>query len=142
MNQASLVYPMFAMVTLTAIALGTLFRRRVRAVRAGLVPLAYFGTYQNGPEPEATAQASRHFVNLFEAPVLFYVVCVAAMVTQQSSTTMVTLAWVYVAARLAHSWIHLGSNRIGLRLRAYFGSWLVLAAMWVVLLAGVLRANA
>ncbi len=142
MNRTYLVYPMFAMFALTAIALGTLFRRRVRAVRAGLVPLAYFGTYQNGPEPEETAQASRHFVNLFEAPVLFYVVCLAAMVTQQASTAMVALAWAYVAARFAHSWIHLGSNRIGLRLRAYFGSWLVLAAMWVVLLAGVLRASA
>jgi hypothetical protein len=138
MSQNLLVYPMFAMFALTAFVLGTLFRRRVQAVRAKLVPMSYFGTYQNGPEPEITAQTSRHFVNLFEAPVLFYVVCLAAMVTQQVTQAMVILAWAYVAARLAHSWIHLGSNRIGSRVRAYFSSWLVLAAMWVVLLVGIL----
>lgn len=141
MNEALLVYPMFAMFSLTAAVLRILFMRRVRAVRNKQVPLAFFSTYQ-GVEPEATAQASRHFVNLFEAPLLFYVVCLAAMTIHHVSLALLALAWAYVLARVLHSWIHLGRNRIGNRIRTYFASWLVLAAMWVVLLIEVIRGSA
>ena len=41
-----MIYPMFAMVVLTAVVLVTLFRSRVAAVRQGRIPLAYFGIYQ------------------------------------------------------------------------------------------------
>ena len=100
MKDASVVYPMFAMFALTAMVLPILFRRRVRAVRNKQVPLAFFSTYQ-GVEPEATAQASRHFVNLFEAPLLFYVACLAALATHHLSLTLLALAWTYVLARAA-----------------------------------------
>jgi len=86
-----LVYPMAAMVSLTFGVVIALFRARVWAVRAGEVDASYFKTYQEGSEPRHTAQLSRQFVNLFETPVLFYVACVTAMVTAQSSTTMLVL---------------------------------------------------
>ena len=74
-----MIYPMFAMVLLTAFVLATLFRSRVSAVRHGLVSAAYFRIYQGDAEPESSAKRARHFTNLFEAPVLFYVVCLAAI---------------------------------------------------------------
>lgn len=136
-----LVYPMFAMVVLTATVLVTLFRRRLRAVRERLVTTAYYRIYQDQgvPEPESAAKAARHFSNLFEAPTLFYVACLAAMVTRQTGMLMLALAWAYVAARIVHASIHLGTNRLRWRVRAYFVSWLVLAAMWVALLVAVAR---
>jgi hypothetical protein len=137
MSNAQLVYPMFALVVLTAFVLGITFRRRVAAVKAEQVPAKYFRVYQGAIEPEAALQASRHFTNLFEAPTLFYVACVAAIATGHVSLTMTVLAWVYVLARLVHAWIHLGANRVKLRIRAYFASWLALGSMWLVLLAKV-----
>jgi hypothetical protein len=131
------IYPMFAMVVLTAVVLVTLFRSRVAAVRQGLLPLAYFGIYQGELEPESTAKPARHFANLFEIPVLFYVGCLAAMITNVTGIAMQALAWAYVAARLVHASIHLGSNRIRYRLRAYFCSCLILLAMWIYLVAAV-----
>jgi len=131
MNDFRLVYPMFAMVLLTATVLVILFRSRVRAVRANKVSMKYFRIYQGEIEPEETAKPARHFANLFEAPVLFYAVCVTAMVTQDTSIAMLALAWTYVAARLLHTWIHLGANRVRHRLRAYFAGWLVLMALWI-----------
>ncbi|MGH8254360.1 MAG: MAPEG family protein [Steroidobacteraceae bacterium] len=133
----TLIYPMFALVLLSFFVLIRLFRTRVGAVRAGQVSTSYFRLYQGATEPETTLKTSRHFSNLFEAPTLFYVVCLAAMVTQKGGTLMQTLAWVYVLARIVHAIIHLGSNRLRWRVRAYFVSWLVLLAMWVVLVIAV-----
>jgi hypothetical protein len=131
------IYPMFAMVLLTAFVLATLFRSRVGAVRQGLVSAAYFRIYQGETEPESSAKRARHFINLFEAPVLFYVVSLAAMITHFTGIAMQVLAWIYVAARVVHAYVHLGGNRLRHRMRAYFFSWGVLLAMWLYLIAGV-----
>jgi hypothetical protein len=132
-----MIYPMFAMVLLTAFVLATLFRSRVGAVRKGFLSAAYFRIYQGETEPESSAKPARHFVNLFEAPVLFYVVCLAAMITHFTGIAMQVLAWIYVAARVVHAYVHLGGYRLRHRMRAYFFGWGVLLAMWIYLLAGV-----
>jgi hypothetical protein len=139
-----LVYPMFAMVLVTATVMVMLFRRRVLAVKEGLITTSYFRIYQDQgvPEPEDAAKAARHFSNLFEAPTLFYVACLAAMIAQQSGTLMLALAWAYVAARITHASIHLGSNRLRWRIRAYFVSWVILMAMWVDLIVAVANGSA
>src|SRR5260370_25413945 len=111
---------MFAMVVLTAIVLVTLFRSRVGAVRQGLVSAAYFRIYQGEVEPESSAKPARHFANLFEAPVLFYVFCLAAMIKYFTGLGMQILAWTYVAAKIMHACVHLGGNRLRQRIRAYF----------------------
>ena len=132
---------MFAMVLLTATVMALLFRRRVRAVSERLITTAYYRIYQDQgvPEPESAAKAARHFSNLFEAPTLFYVACLAAMIAQQGGVLLVILAWGYVAARIAHAAIHLGPNTLRWRVRAYFVSWLLLMAMWLDLTVGVAR---
>lgn len=137
MSGSSLIFPMFAMVLLTATVLTILFRSRVQAVRENPATLQFFRLYQDGREPELSAKAARHFSNLFEAPTLFYAGCLAAMVTGQTGTAIVALAWGYVAARIAHAFIHLGGNRLRWRIRAYFLSWLLLVALWSMLALGV-----
>ena len=132
----SLIYPMFAMVLLTFGVLLTLFRTRARFVREGAVDAAFFKTYQAGAEPEASAKLARHFVNLFEAPTLFYVACLAAIVTGQSTALLNVLAWLYVAMRVVHTYIHTGSNRLNHRIAAYLSSWAVLLALWVCVVIG------
>jgi hypothetical protein len=127
------IYPMFAMVLLTAAVLVTLFRSRLRAVREGKVAAGYFKTYRGGAEPEDSVKAARHFTNLFEAPVLFYAACLAAMLTQSAGPKLQALAWIYVAARVAHAFIHLGGNKLRPRIAVYFLGWLALLAMWTCL---------
>lgn len=131
MSELSLVYPMLALVLLTGGVLIVLFRSRVRMVREGLAPVSYFRVFQGSPEPEFAAKPARHFTNLFEAPTLFYVGCLAAMVAGVTGTAVLALAWGYVAMRYAHAFIHLGANRVRYRMRAYFASWLLLIALWV-----------
>ncbi len=130
MHDSSLIYPMFAMVLLTATVLGSLFTARMSAVRSGTANPRYFKTYQQGSEPAATAQWSRNFTNLFEAPTLFYAACLASMFSGQTSRAVVALAWLYVLSRVVHTWIHTGSNTLNHRIAAYFASWAVLLALW------------
>jgi len=136
MQAHALVYPMFAMVLLTASTLARLFVSRLGSVRAGAVNPRFFQIYQGGAEPEASAKLARHFVNLFEAPTLFYVACLAALATEQSGTGLVALAWLYVAVRCVHTFIHTGSNVLNARIAAYFSSWFVLLALWIRVVVG------
>ena len=137
MSELSLVYPMLALVLLTCGVLIVLFRSRVRMVREGLAPVSYFRVFQGSPEPEFAAKPARHFTNLFEAPTIFYAGCVTAMVAGVTGTAVVVLAWGYVAMRYLHTFIHLGSNRVRYRMRAYFASWLFLVALWIYVAACV-----
>lgn len=130
----NLIYPMFAMFLLSAFVMARLFLARVRAVRQREVELEYFRLYQGAVEPPRSVQLARHFTNLFEAPVLFYAVCLAAATIHRDAMSLTVLAWCYVALRIAHAWVHLTFNGFRWRLRTYMGSWLVLAAMWAVLL--------
>jgi hypothetical protein len=133
MSVTSLVYPMAAMVLLTVVVLVRMFRSRVAAVRDGQLEAAYFRLYQGSDEPETTRKLSRHFTNLFEAPTLFYVACLAGMFIGVTGLGFSILAWGYVGARAVHAFIHLGGNRLRKRILAYFASWLLLVAMWVTL---------
>lgn len=129
-----LIYPMFAMFLLTAVVLIVMFTRRASAVKTGEVKINEFKTYDTGHQgPRQMVQASRHFSNLFEAPVLFYVVCILGILFSEGFVFTV-LAWMYVAARVVHAYIHIGSNKIFPRMTSYGIGWLVLAAMWLLLL--------
>lgn len=50
-----------------------------------------------------------------------------------------TNAWLYVAARAAHTLVHAGRNQLRPRIVTYFGSWGVLVLMWIAFVAGVWR---
>lgn len=132
-----LVYPMAAMVLLTFVTLVAMFRSRVRAVKAGEADAGFYKTYQEGKEPRDTAALSRHVVNLFESPTLFYAACMTAMITGQTGTAITALAWAYVVCRIFHAYIHTGRNSLPPRIAAYFAGLLVLLGMWGTIVVGV-----
>ena len=141
MTQLELIYPMAAMVLLTIVVFLRMVRGRVAAVRSGAVDGRFYKTYQGeNTEPRQAAQHTRHFTNLFENPVLFYVACAVAMTSGLGGTPMLVMAWLFVATRIVHAIIHLTSNRIPQRIAAYASSWTVLAAMWLWLVYGAATA--
>lgn len=136
-SQFDLVFPMLALVVLTFVVSVMLFRARLRSVREGHTPMSYFRVFQGSPEPEFLAKPTRHYVNLFETPVLFYAGCLAAMIAGVTGPVVVGLAWGYVAARALHAWVHLGGNRVRHRLRTFVAGWLFLLALWVYVAVSV-----
>lgn len=85
------------------------------------------------PRPASVVQTTRHWSNLYEAPMLFYVGCLMAFTMQIDSALLLGLAWAYVAVRLVHSGIHLTYNRVYHRLTAFLTSQIILVVMWVLI---------
>lgn len=121
------------------------FRVRIGSVGNGEVRADYFKTY-TGQEPSSKVIVTgRHYDNQFQLPMLFFVTCLSVQVfslSQSNGSTspsgFVACAWIFVLSRFVHSWIHLGSNRLRLRILAFTIGWLAILLMWVLLLVSQL----
>jgi len=136
MQSFAILYPAFAMALLTFGVSVWLLKMRIKAYKSGADP-RYFKLNQ-GELPVYAKQAEQHYENLFEMPVLFYVVLLVAFVTQTANVGLVFLAWAYVAARAAHSYVHLGENKLLLRRNVFLVSFAILLMMWVWILIALL----
>ena len=134
-----ILYPAFAMMALTIFCMVRLGLLRWVAVNRGEVDPRFFSLFRGYEEPEKLAVYSRHVVNLFEAPLLFYVISLTAFVTGQSGNWLPGLAWTYVALRFFHTYVHLTSNVVLTRFRIFVASMLTLSTLWVVVLTNVMR---
>lgn len=135
----NLVYPLCAMFFLTLIVMLVMFTDRVKAIKMGAMKVGYFKTYNEELKPsERVIKSGRHFTNLFEAPVLFYVACILGMILPLQSMVFLMLAWTFVAARAVHAVIHIGPNKLLYRMSAYGVGWLVLLLMWIYILVDTL----
>lgn len=135
----TILWPAFAMFALTMVVVFRLGTLRWRAVRQRQVDPRFYKIYRGDGEPEEVAVVSRHLVNLYEAPTLFYVATVIAFAAGHSGTLLVALGWTYVGLRLVHSFIHLGSNEVLWRFRVFALGWMALLAYWAVLALEIAR---
>lgn len=126
----ALFFPMFSMVVLTTVVMTISFYLRVTAVRSGKMDVRHFKTYTLGEPTEAVAKSGRHFINLFEVPVLFYIGCLAAMIVPVGGFWIQFWAWLFVCARVVHAYIHMGKNKIPARMAAFGLGWLAILGLW------------
>ncbi|MAF82815.1 MAG: MAPEG family protein [Gammaproteobacteria bacterium] len=133
-----IIWPLFAMVMLTIIIIFRLGVKRYTAVRNQRVNPKFYRLYRGYEEPDDLVATSRHVINLFETPVLFYVAGILIYVTDQVTWPLVLLAWGYVLMRYAHTVIHLTSNKLLIRFRLFLVSLLFLAVIWSVFAAQLL----
>jgi len=122
--------PVLVQVFLTFGLMFWMARSRVAAVREGQVRFKDIALREQAWPGRAT-QIANCFHNQLELPILFYLVCTLALVTKTVDIWLVVLAWVFVAARLAHAYIHTHSNKVMRRFQAFQVGALVLVAMWV-----------
>ena len=127
-----LVYPVMAQILLTFVMIGWMGRVRVAAVKAGRVRI---GDIALGGDawPGDVRKVANNAHNQFETPILFFVLCGLAMLVGATGPVMTGLAWAYVAARLAHTAVHVTSNRIRRRFIAFAAGFAVLVVMWIVI---------
>lgn len=129
MNPTQIFWPMVAHVVLVYAVYLVMFRRRVGAIRSGEAQASQFR--DRGGDPESSASSSANLMNQFELPVLFHVVCLALFVTVGVSWFALVLAWLFIASRYVHAWVHLTSNRIRHRNPAFIAGAAVLVLLWI-----------
>lgn len=134
-----ILYPAFAMIGLTIFCMVRLGLLRWVAVRKGEIDPRFFILFRGYEEPDKLATYSRHVANLFETPLLFYVIVLTAFVTGQSGSWVLGLAWTYVGLRFIHTYVHLTSNVVLTRFRVFVLSMLTLTALWAVVLTNLMR---
>tara|TARA_B110000444_G_scaffold261127_1_gene311263 strand:+ start:3764 stop:4048 length:285 start_codon:yes stop_codon:yes gene_type:complete len=81
--------------------------------------------------PDLVAKTTRNFNNLFEVPTLFYAGGTVYLALDQAGQLPVICAWVFVAARVLHSIIHLSYNNVMHRLIIFSIGNLSVLVMWL-----------
>lgn len=125
--------PVLAQVGITLVVLVWLLAKRVPAMSAARVHPQKL--QRKDPKiidkmPLSTHFPADNFINLFEAPMLFIVLCFVVHLTAYNDTTIINMAWAYVFLRALHSIIQSTYNRVMHRFMVYLLSSFVLLAMF------------
>jgi hypothetical protein len=131
MLQTAIFGPVFATMLLTLIVWVYMYIRRIRFITGSqLSPkdLAVPGALAQLSPPEVS-NPSDNLKNLFEIPVVFYVLALYLFVTNGVDATYVGAAWVFVVLRVLHSAVHCTVNIVMLRFYLYLISTL---AVWFI----------
>lgn len=139
MSGETIFWPVLAQVALTFAIYVVVSLRRVGAVSAGKATHADYRV----PivEPEASATAIRSLNNQFELPILFYLCCVVLFLLGSVSNAALILAWLFVASRVAHAYIHVTTNRLKHRRPLFMVGFLVVFAMWALVFWRLIPSN-
>lgn len=132
MQITGILWPTFALVALVFVVWLTLF-------------VARFGHMKRNPpraEDFATGDAAMRYFepvempannlrNLFEMPVLYFALVPLLLITHHAGHVQIVLAWIFVALRALHSFIHIGPKKVQQRAMVYLASCVVLSVMWI-----------
>lgn len=132
MNQTAIFYPIAAMMLLVAVVTGLMLKERIGEMKARKIHPNKVNTSSQMAQVLQSTQAADNYKNLFEMPVLFYVLCLALFATQSVTSDWLYAAWAYVALRYAHSYIHITYNKVTHRFYVFAASLTLLLTMWLV----------
>jgi hypothetical protein len=132
MNQAAIFYPIAAMVLLVGVVECFIIRERMDEMKSRQIGFDKVATSTQMNLVLVNTRAADNFKNLFETPVLFYVLCLALYMTQSLNQGFLWAAWVYVALRYVHSFIHIGYNNVIQRFSVFTLSMWIVGGMWAV----------
>jgi hypothetical protein len=129
MSVVETLQPLFVQVLLTFVLLFWTAGLRWDALRRRKVHPRDIALREPNWPPRAT-QIGNAFLNQLELPVLFYVLTILVLLTRTVDFNFVLLAWIFVALRIAHAYIHVTSNRVSVRGSVFILGAIVLAIMW------------
>ena len=74
---------------------------------------------------------ANNLANLFEMPVLFFALVPLLLATRSADVAEVGLAWLFVIARIVHSYLHVVAKNVRVRFLAHVVGNAILSAMWL-----------
>ena len=137
MKPLSILYPVLVHIVLVLGLYIVLGIRKSAAIKSKSVDLKET-SLNNKAWPTGVVQVSNNIDNQFESPLLFYMVCIITYLAEASTAISILLAWLYVALRYFHSYIHIGSNYVPYRLKIFVVSLLIILALLILLVVRML----
>ncbi|MBL8378367.1 MAG: MAPEG family protein [Burkholderiales bacterium] len=132
-----LALPAFALVILTVLVGLRLLYVRSQEMREKRVHPQAASTSVLMAAKLQNVQAADNFRNLFETPVLFYALVATAIGAHHVPDWLIVGAWVYVALRAVHSFIHCTYNRVMQRFAAFGAGFALLVGLWAAFVIGL-----
>ncbi len=119
-DPATILLPMFGVMVLTFVVWVVLYFKRIRHMVKERIDPRKLGT----PDKrllldERVNWPAYNFQNLFELPVLFYVVCLYLFIAQTVDTAYLVAAWLFFTFRVIHSTVQITVNIVRLRFTVY-----------------------
>ena len=140
MGNNAIFVPAVAMAALTFVVWLRMYVSRIGQMKRERIHPQSVATSAQATARLTDSRAADNFRNLFELPVLFYLAVVVAAQAGLVTTTVLALAWLFVALRVAHSWIQCTYNKVMHRFYVYCAGGFALWLLWGVLGYRLLRA--
>ena len=128
MNRDLIFGPILVQVLLTLATYVLLIKAKIRAMKAGEVDMARRALFDDA-WPESVMKINNNIRNQFEVPVLFYVLAFALWALHAVHWVALAAAWLFAISRIVHAWIHIGTNYVPNRRRAFTIGWWIVFAM-------------
>jgi hypothetical protein len=138
MNSRLILLAVLVQIFLTMAVYIRLNFAKASAIRRGEVDLARRALHDDA-WPESVVKINNNIRNQFEVPVLFYVLVFVLLTLDAVSPLAVALAWLFVASRIAHAWVHVGRNYVPVRRRVFMFGCLMVIAMALLAAFEILR---
>ena len=126
----SILHPLISMVVLTFLVAIRLGYFAINSVFKGKVHIKQLRVY-DGEFPIDYKSARQHYKNMFEMPILFYLLCTLLLINNNYTQLDVILAWGFVLFRLLHSLVRIQNRDVNLRFGVFTGSFIMLVFGWV-----------
>lgn len=126
----ALLAPLFLHLLLITIVGTRNLLGRIQSVRSGETKLSNIAL-SSAAWPERLRKLGNNFDNQFDIPWLWYSVCAFMIITSKVDVFAVILSWGFLVSRVAHSYIHTGSNVIRYRMYSYLLGFILVFLMWV-----------
>jgi hypothetical protein len=139
MSNNAIFLPALVMVVLTFAVWWRMYFTRIGQMKRERIHPQSVATSAQAAAKLTDSRAADNFRNLFELPVLFYLAVAVAAQAGLVTTPVLVLAWLFVALRIAHSWIQCTYNKVMHRFYVYVAGGMVLWLLWGLLAYGLLR---
>jgi len=129
------------MIFLTLLVAFRLLYFNTIAVLTGEVHIKHFRLFDEGM-PKKNQAMAQHYKNMFEMPILFYLLCILLIVNNMATPLDVQLAWGFVIFRILHSIVRIPNRNVHPRFALFTGSYIMLVAGWIHFALQLLITNA
>jgi len=118
------------MVALTFVVTMRLLYFAVKSIKKGEVHIKQYRIY-DGEFPPILNSVRQHYKNMFEMPILFYLLAVLLLIQGNTTNLDIIFAWGFVVFRILHSISRIPNRDVNLRFGLFAGSFLMLLGGWI-----------